>query len=114
MNHFSDTPTDSGYYDEGGISAYEYIVAKDLNFALGNVIKYVSRAGKKNAATHLEDLKKARWYLQAEIDRVEIAIEDGEIEFADDDADEEQRFIHGDEVPLHVKEFLRRSMRDAG
>lgn len=89
MNHFSDTPTNSRYYDDGGISAFDFIQAKDLNFALGNVIKYVSRAGRKNPETLLEDLQKARWYLDAEIDRVEEGIERGTIDaYPEDDESE--------------------------
>ena len=41
----------------------------DLNFNLGNVIKYVSRAGRKDDI--LKDLMKARQYLDFEIDRLE-------------------------------------------
>ena len=43
---------------------------KQLNFARGNVIKYVSRAGKKDSNKELEDLKKASWYLNREIERL--------------------------------------------
>ena len=39
----------------------------NLNFHLGNVIKYISRAGKKTK-NELEDLKKAQWYLDRYID----------------------------------------------
>ena len=44
-------------------------IAERLNFCLGNVIKYIWRAGKKRGL--LEDLKKAQWYLNREIDRLE-------------------------------------------
>lgn len=47
--------------------AIKVIEAWGLNFSLGNVIKYVSRAGKKNKDTYLEDLKKAKWYIEREI-----------------------------------------------
>lgn len=40
----------------------------ELGFCLGNAVKYISRAGRKNDA--LEDLKKARWYLDREIERM--------------------------------------------
>jgi len=43
------------------------IRAWDLGFSLGNVVKYVARAGKKDPAKRLEDLHKALWYLQEEI-----------------------------------------------
>lgn len=53
------------HYCDGGIEVIDYIDAKDFNYHLGNVIKYVSRAGKKGST--VEDLKKARWYLDREI-----------------------------------------------
>lgn len=42
-----------------------------LNFNLGNVVKYVSRSGRKAGETSLKDLKKARQYLDFEIDALE-------------------------------------------
>ena len=42
--------------------AIKVIEAWDLNFHLGNVVKYISRAGKKSENS-VEDLKKAEWYL---------------------------------------------------
>lgn len=45
-------------------------VVRHMNFNLGNVVKYVWRAGEKDPAKHLEDLKKARWYLDNEIERL--------------------------------------------
>ena len=48
-----------------GIEPIEFIESHNLNFNLGNVIKYVSRAPYKEA--ELEDLKKALWYLEREI-----------------------------------------------
>ncbi len=52
--------------------AIKVIEAWDLNFSLGNVLKYMSRAGKKSDNV-LEDLKKAAWYLNREIKRIEDA-----------------------------------------
>ena len=43
----------------------------DLDFHLGNVVKYVSRAGKKDKTKEIEDLKKAMWYLQRKIELLE-------------------------------------------
>jgi len=40
-------------------------------FTLGNAIKYISRAGKKRGESTLDDLKKARWYLDNEIAAIE-------------------------------------------
>ena len=45
------------------------IEAWDLNFCLGNVVKYLSRAGKKSDKK-IEDLEKALWYLNREIERL--------------------------------------------
>ena len=50
----------------GGNTTYEaikVIEAWELNFHLGNVVKYISRAGKKDFTKTKEDLLKAKWYL---------------------------------------------------
>ena len=43
----------------------------DLDFCLGNTVKYISRAGKKSPEKELEDLRKAAWYLQHKINKLE-------------------------------------------
>ncbi len=55
------------HYKAGGIETIDFIESKDLNYRLGNVVKYVSRAGKKDSDP-VQDLEKAAWYLQREID----------------------------------------------
>lgn len=57
------------HYNSGKIEVIDFIEDQDLGFHLGNVIKYVSRAGKKSNHA-LEDLRKAEWYLKREIDRL--------------------------------------------
>lgn len=57
------------HYNDGKIEVIDYIEDKGFNFNLGNVIKYVSRAGKKDEI--VQDLKKAQWYLTREIERLE-------------------------------------------
>ena len=54
------------HYTVKGIEPIEYIESHDFNFNLGNVIKYVSRADYKGS--EIEDLKKAKWYLEKEIE----------------------------------------------
>ena len=57
----------------GGDNIYEaikVIEAWDLDFHLGNVVKYISRNGKKTLS-RVEDLKKAKWYLQRKIELIE-------------------------------------------
>jgi len=51
--------------------AIKVIDAWDLGFSLGNTVKYISRAGKKELDKELEDLKKALWYLQHHIETLE-------------------------------------------
>lgn len=55
------------HYTDGKIEVSDYISDKKLDFFLGNVIKYVSRAGKKDGQSVLKDLEKARWYLDRKI-----------------------------------------------
>lgn len=50
--------------------AIKVIEAWGLGFCLGNALKYLSRAGKKG--DRLEDLRKARWYIDREIQREEV------------------------------------------
>ena len=57
------------HYLAGGIETIDYIEAKGFNYNLGNVCKYISRAGHKGDT--IEDLKKAAWYLNREISRLE-------------------------------------------
>lgn len=51
--------------------AIKVIEAWGLGFCLGNAVKYISRAGKKDSAKRIEDLKKASWYLNREIETLE-------------------------------------------
>ena len=72
----SESPTDDNvnhpaYYTDGSIEVSDFIADKNLNFFRGNVLKYICRAGKKNPDKEIEDLKKAEWYLNREIDRLE-------------------------------------------
>ena len=55
----------------GEQNPYEVIKVIDnwnLNFCLGNALKYISRAGKKNPETEVEDLQKAIWYINHHIE----------------------------------------------
>lgn len=57
------------HYTFGKYEVIDYIEDKGFGFHLGNVIKYVSRAGRKE--DELEDLKKAKWYLDRKISLME-------------------------------------------
>ena len=54
-----------------GIECIE--ITEHMNFCLGNAIKYIWRAGKKESWENamVEDLKKAKWYIEREIERIE-------------------------------------------
>jgi hypothetical protein len=65
----SDPINHPSHYKIGGIETIDFIEAKNLNYNLGNVIKYVSRAHHKNAL--VQDLKKAQFYLAREISNLE-------------------------------------------
>lgn len=56
------------YYIRNGIEVFDVIESFDLNFNLGNVVKYVCRAGKKDECI-ISDLLKARDYIDREIGR---------------------------------------------
>lgn len=65
-----DDPIDHPQHYGGADNPFEaikVIEAWNLGFCLGNAVKYISRAGKKKRSTRLEDLRKARWYLDREI-----------------------------------------------
>ena len=54
----------------GGDTTYEaikVIEAWGLGFSLGNSVKYISRAGKKDPSAEIQDLEKARWYIDRHI-----------------------------------------------
>lgn len=57
------------HYNVGSIEVIDAIEAWGLGFCLGNVVKYVARAGHKGDAA--EDLKKAAWYLARAITELE-------------------------------------------
>jgi hypothetical protein len=61
----SDPVNHPEHYKTGGIETIDFIEAKSLGYNLGNVVKYVTRADHKG--NRLEDLEKARWYLDREI-----------------------------------------------
>jgi hypothetical protein len=54
------------------VQPIDLIEAQQLNFNRGNVIKYVSRAGKKEGESELKDLEKAMYYLEREINLLSL------------------------------------------
>lgn len=68
MNDIINHPS---HYTDGKIEVIDFIEEKQLNFHRGNAIKYIARAGKKNKEKEIEDLEKAAWYINREIQRLE-------------------------------------------
>jgi len=64
-NQTTDNVNHPPHYKAGGIETIDFIEAKSLNYNLGNVVKYITRADHKG--NKLEDLQKAQWYLNREI-----------------------------------------------
>jgi hypothetical protein len=65
----SDTVNHPKHYTFGKLEVIDVIEDWRLNFNTGNAVKYIARAPHKGK--HLEDLKKALWYLCREIETVE-------------------------------------------
>lgn len=70
MSEVVDHPAHYGGADNP-YEAIKVIEAWGLGFCLGNTVKYIARAGKKDAT--IQELKKARWYLDREIANMEKA-----------------------------------------
>jgi len=57
------------HYTSSAVEPIDAIEAWELDFHLGNAVKYIARAGKKDPAKVVEDLQKAAWYLNRAINR---------------------------------------------
>ena len=58
------------HYNYGKIEVIDFIEDQNLNFNLGNAIKYICRAGRKDPNKTAEDLGKAMFYIEHEIQRI--------------------------------------------
>lgn len=67
----SDAVNHPSHYNQGKIEVIEFIEDKNLGFHLGNAIKYICRAGKKDPTKEVEDLQKAVWYIQRRLELFE-------------------------------------------
>jgi len=64
----SDAVDHPNHYKSKSMEVIDIIEEYDLDFKLGNTIKYILRAGKKDPSKYKEDLKKAVWYINRFID----------------------------------------------
>lgn len=67
----SDPVNHPAWYTDGNIEVIDYIEDKHLGYHLGNAVKYISRAGKKNKDTEVQDLRKAVWYINRRIEQLQ-------------------------------------------
>ena len=67
----SDPVNRPSHYTSGKIEVIDAILDWCLGFCKGNAVKYIARAGKKDKSKEIEDLKKAIWYIQKEIETLE-------------------------------------------
>jgi hypothetical protein len=63
----SDPVNHPAHYTDGKIEVIDFIEDKRFGFHLGNAIKYIARAGKKDSSKKIEDLKKSIWYIERHI-----------------------------------------------
>lgn len=67
---FGDAVAHPAHYNSGKIEVYKFINDKNLNFNRGNAVKYLCRAGLKDSQKEIEDLQKAKQYIDFEIERI--------------------------------------------
>lgn len=77
------------YYKGNSIEAWDYIKDHDLNFDLGNAVKYITRAGKKDSESKRDDLEKAVNYICHELGREGLVYVYGAVN-VDDDTDPDE------------------------
>ena len=64
VGQLNDPVNHPAHYTTGKIEVIDYIEDQKLPYHLGNAVKYISRAGKKDKYKTVEDLRKAVWYIQ--------------------------------------------------
>lgn len=67
---WNDPVNNPAHYIDGKIEVIDFIEDKKLGFHLGNSIKYIARAGKKDPNNTVQDLEKAKWYLERYINNL--------------------------------------------
>lgn len=66
-------PINPSHYQGFSNGAQVIDITENLPYNRGAAIKYLARAGRKDPAKHAEDLRKALWYTQRELERIEGA-----------------------------------------
>lgn len=68
LNKMESNPIRPNHYNGGAYEAINVIEAWGSDFCLGNALKYICRAGKKDGNDTEQDLRKAIWYLERKIE----------------------------------------------
>ena len=71
QNIQNDPVSHPAHYTSGSIEVIDFIEDQKLPYHLGNALKYICRAGKKDPAKEVEDLQKAVWYLNRYISNLQ-------------------------------------------
>lgn len=87
------------HYTYGKIECIDYIIDKEFNFCLGNAIKYITRAGKKENEEYQKDLQKAINYLQIELNGGHLD-EENKLLLKDDNIYAKYKKIRNDNIKL--------------
>ena len=87
----SDPINSPSHYRRGKIEVIEFIEDQGLNYHRANVVKYVARAGAKDPSKEIEDLSKARWYIEREIARLQ-QLDTESVEMVDSEKVEDDGF----------------------
>ncbi len=65
--------TDPPHYQKGQIQVWDFIADQKLDYFKGNVVKYVCRAGSKSGESELDDLMKAKVYVEKAIELLALS-----------------------------------------
>ena len=82
------------HYQLGKIEVWDFIVDQDMDYLLGNVVKYVCRAGAKPGESREDDLLKAIAYLNRELQNVRTSQRSSDLPEADGSDDQSLRTIY--------------------
>ena len=65
--------TDPPHYQKGNIQVWDFIADQKLDYFKGNVVKYICRAGSKSGESELDDLMKAKVYVEKAIELLALS-----------------------------------------
>jgi hypothetical protein len=82
------------HYQLGRIEVWDFIVDQDMDYLLGNVIKYVCRAGAKPGESREDDLRKAIAYLNRALKDVRTPERSRDLQEADGSDDQSLRALY--------------------